>query len=128
RKWLNDHSAKIDCKPLHDFVGLEDVLRHVREMRDNDTYFFTTKGRLTVVVGGNLLYPSCSGCSLKTQPERDVWRCRRCQRDMKEPYYRYLLSVEVRYGSAHVEMKVFDAVGLGLFGMNANDLLSLKVI
>ena len=86
--------------------------------------FFEVKARVSTIFTRNVAYPSCTNgdCRKKVTNMGMEWRCEKCEVNIQEPAYRYLLTMIVSDVSSEetgLQVSVFDEVGRTLYGDKA---------
>jgi len=73
-------------------------------------------------------YPACpnDGCNKKVENSGSLWRCEKCDQSFDAPKHRYIMSMAVSDYSGQAWLQGFNEVGELIFGMPANDLLTIK--
>ena len=78
-----------------------------------------------------LVYPACAGerCRKKLVPQEagGGWWCDACGKAFAEPVWRYVLTLAIADLSGRVRVGGFDDGGTAIFGVEAKELVRLKV-
>lgn len=87
---------------------------------------FELKARVATIYQRNVAYPSCTnaGCRKKVTDNGMSWRCEKCELDIPEPKYRYMLTLVLSDATCEglgLQVSVFDEVGHALYGDKAKE-------
>ena len=105
-----------------DFMWIQPALKMPVEDKG---YWFTIVAIIKNVVGRSLYYASCATCKKKVNQIGDQWKCEKCDVEMEEPMYRYVVSMDIADTTGEAQVQLFDQEATAVFGMTANKMHEL---
>ena len=95
---------------------------------DEKPLYFANKATITMVKSDNCMYPShSSNCRKKvTDNGPSSWTCDKCNKEIDEPVWRYILRMSASDSTQQTWLTCFDEEAEKILGMSASQLVEMK--